>query len=61
MGEDIEIKKKLLKKVELLKALLCSYNLLKESMLAITFDRIFLETLQEFGISRADLYNKIIA
>lgn len=46
--------------INLLKALLHSYKIFNDGLLAKSFDRVFLETTQDFDVSRADLYNRII-
>lgn len=55
MEENIE------KNISLLRALLHSYKIFNDTLIALTFDRVFLETTQDFNISRCELYNKIIA
>ena len=55
MGENIE------KNISLLRALLYSYKIFNDVLIALTFDRVFLETTKDFDISRSDLYSRIIA
>lgn len=46
--------------VNLLKALLHSYKIFNDGLLAKSFDYLFLKTTKEFPISRGDLYDRLI-
>ena len=55
------MEKNIQKNISLLKALLHSYKIFNDVLIAMTFDRVFLETTKDFDISRSDLYSRIIA